>query len=131
MIEITVTVYVYDEKGSSPFPNKPVPIPLILRTLAPVTPDDAKSKSFGRWECSSYYLGADKTNNYFVQRNDKVPENPVGSFLDSEGKDDDPFLILKGFNPMSMKVGDEGRGRLLRTKATDVKWTDVDWRRTK
>jgi hypothetical protein len=126
LIEIIVTVHVYVAKSDSPFQTREVP--LTLQTSAPLTPDKASAKSFGRWASPSPYLGADYSNNYYVQNNPFLPANPVGFFLDSQGKEDEPFLVLQGFAPMSMKVGDKGDGRILRTTQTDVKWTDVSWR---
>lgn len=129
MVEIIVTIHVYVEKGDQMFQNKEVP--LTLETLAAFTPDDAEPKSFGRWKCPSYYLGADMSGKYYVKNNNRFPDNPFGFFLDSQGKDDDPFLVLRGFKPMSMKTGAEGEGRILRTHATDVKYPDVKWRCSK
>src|SRR5262245_42895098 len=126
MIVITVTIHVLEDRD-----RRNIERNLVLQTLAPLTPDNAKSKSFGRWECSSYYLGDDLTGRYYVKNNKNVPDNPVGFFLDSKGEDDDPLLVLQGFNPMSMKIGDSGDGRILRTRMTDVTWTDVRWQRTK
>ena len=111
------------------FQNKEVP--LTLETLAALTPDDAEPKSFGRWKCTSPYLGADVSGKYYVKNNKCFPDNPFGFFLDKQGKDDDPFLVLRGFEPMSMKIGAEGEGRILRTRATDVKYPDVKWRCSK
>lgn len=130
MIEIIVTVSIYIETdGDHPFHT--VEVPLILEASAPLTPDDADPKSFGRWTCHYYYLGADLSGRYFVKNNKWLPANPCGFFLDSEGKDDDPFLVLQGFKPMGMKIGDGGEGRILRTRVTSVKFPNVSWRCSK
>jgi hypothetical protein len=126
MIELIVTIHVYVE-GEGLFQTKEEP--LTLQTLAPVSNGD--SKEFGRWESRSRYLGHDYTNKYYVKNNPYFPDNPFGFFLDSQGDEDEPFLILRGFEPMSMKPGDSGEGRIMRTSATEVKYVEVKWRRDK
>jgi hypothetical protein len=124
VIEITVKVSTYVESDGE---FRTVDVPLLLETSAPVTADGAAPTLFGRWQCRYYYLGADLTGKYFVRNNYYLPANPCGFFLDSEGKDDDPFLVLQGFNPTVMKVGAAGDGRILRTRMSSVKYPDVRW----
>jgi hypothetical protein len=121
---------------------------LTLQTLAPVSPDDVSlwvAMSAGlirRWESKSLYLGFDFGGGYYVTNFPPAPtsingigildgpfkeENPVGIFFD--GKVDDPFLQLFGFQPMTLKAGRSGNGYLLRTSpAVNVIDSRVWWR---
>ena len=110
---------------------------LSLETLAPVTPDGAKPKAFGRWTSPSPYLGKDYSGKYFVQNvrladeerwmTDTVYEfNPYGFFFDSTSPT--PFLVLNLFEPMSMdKPARSGGGGQLLQVSLAIRDSKLRW----
>lgn len=106
-LSIVVTVRYRNDRGEQTSAAK-----VTFDTLAPLTPDDAKDKSFGSWRCTDVLIGKHNNGKYYVanlyparvKSRRYVPRqanvNPVAHLFDSEWED--PFLFLQNFGPMTV-----------------------------